>query len=184
MAVAGEVRAQSSQAPTPPQFADSTQAGPARGTVVGDTTASPRRAPQPARGFDAPRWVMVRSALLPAWGQIHNRAWLKAALVAGAELTLIARLVDDTRALDRLEEDIRIAQGRLDDEAEARAVDAYNARLDRRTARAWLLGGLLAYALTDAYVDAHLRNFDVEFGPDPAAESPDGSVRVSARWTF
>ena len=47
-------------------------------------------------------------------------------------------------------------------------VNEYNARLDQRLGRQWLLGAVLAYALIDAYVDANFRGFDIEFLNDPA----------------
>jgi hypothetical protein len=56
-----------------------------------------------------------------------------------------------------------------------------------------MLGGVLAYALVDAYVDAHFRNFDLEFRNDPAltpaGEAPSSAVpapvtRLALRWTF
>jgi hypothetical protein len=61
----------------------------------------------------------------------------------------------------------------------------------------WLLGGMLAYALIDAYVDAHFRTFDIDFRNDPALprdESPEPApgggrhdatgARLSLRWHF
>jgi hypothetical protein len=74
-------------------------------------------------------------------------------------------------------------------------VNEYNARLDQRLSREWLLGGVIAYALVDAYVDAHFRGFDVEFRNDPAlpaGTSPAGpqgggggpGMRLALRWRF
>jgi hypothetical protein len=52
--------------------------------------------------FDRPRWVMLRSLLVPGWGQAHNRAWIKATLLAAGDGTLRWRLVSDERRLTRL----------------------------------------------------------------------------------
>jgi hypothetical protein len=54
-------------------------------------------------------------------------------------------------------------------------------------ARQWLLGGVIVYALLDAYVDAHFRGFDVDFESDPALPGDAGGasrVRASLRWAF
>src|SRR5437867_10082112 len=103
-----------------------------------------RTARDTLRGFDTPRWVMLRSLVFPAWGQLHNHAWWKAASIGGTESYLIGRLVDDRRALDRLNADIDASRAAKDAALEATLVDAYNARSDRYVGRQWWLGALLA----------------------------------------
>src|SRR6185503_6099167 len=44
-------------------------------------------------------WVMLRSLLVPGWGQAHNGAWIKAALVAAGDGTLRVRFFRDERRL-------------------------------------------------------------------------------------
>jgi hypothetical protein len=144
-----------------------------------------RVAPVPAGRFDAPGWVMLRSLAVPGWGQAHNRAWLKAAAVAGAEGWLALAIRGDLGELDRLDAAVAAARAAGDPDAENSAVLAYNARLDRMVSRQWLLGGVVAYALLDAYVDAHFRNFRLEFENDPAL--PGGAppaARLMLRWRF
>jgi flagellar hook-basal body complex protein FliE len=193
--------------------------------------ASPPRArrtlPTPGR-FDQPRWVMLRSLLVPGWGQVHNRAWIKAVLVAAGDGALRVRFFRDERRLNRLNRD---AGGRLGDlnaaigdttaaGAEYRAallsgdqqridaaqaamtaanvrlnaasgtynsvVSAYNALLDTSINRRWVVGGVVLYALIDAYVDAHFRNFDVNLQFDPALPGGTGTpgARLQIRWAF
>ena len=48
------------------------------------------------------------------------------------------------------------------------AVTAYNQRFDASVSRRWLLGAAIAYAVVDAYVDAHFVEFGVQFDRDPA----------------
>ena len=150
---------------------------------------------------EQPRYVMARSLLVPGWGQAHNKKWVKAGLVAGVETWLAVNLYRDQKDLDRLLAEFNTALAdTLDDREDELAVE-YNAVLDQRTGRQWLLGLTLAYALADAYVDAHFRNFDIEFKNDPALpggrppESPSGGagrlpravlpgVRLAFRWDF
>jgi hypothetical protein len=143
---------------------------------------------RPRRGrFDAPRWVMLRSLAVPGWGQLHNGSWLKAAVLGGGEVWIIAGLVDDDRRARQLLAEADLAKAGGDNEGFNAAVDAYNSRLERFVSRQWLLGGVLAYALMDAYVDAHFRDFKVEFEYDRARKGgrpPAGQTRLSLRWDF
>ena len=142
---------------------------------------------------------MLRSLLVPGWGQLHNRSYVKAVAVAAGEGVLVSRLVGDGKDLTTWR--ARVDQAARDEDAEgyAAAATEYNAALDRLVGHQWLLGGVIAYALVDAYVDAHFRDFDIEFRTDPAL--PDGippseqrpargggtrgvGVRAALRWHF
>lgn len=161
---------------------------------VGRTRTPVRAAPAKPARFSEPRYVMFRSLLVPGWGQLYNRSWIKASIFAGLEGWMISGLIDDDRTLKRLSREADEAQARNDETAFDDAVSAYNDRLDRTISRRWFLGGAIAYALVDAYVDAHFRNFEVEFGPDPALPpemQPGGGKskgkaggRMSLRWSF
>jgi len=143
---------------------------------------------RPLRGrFDAPRWVMLRSLVLPGWGQFHNGCWLKAAVLGGGETWVVAGLVDDDRRMRQLRAEADLAKAGGDNDGFNAAVDAYNRRLERFVSRQWWLGGLLVYSLMDAYVDAHFRDFKVEFEYDRALKGgkpPTGQTRLSLRWDF
>ena len=143
------------------------------------------RSPIVLKRFEAPRWVMLRSALLPGWGQIHNRAWLKAIGIGGGEIAFAAQIWRDERELNRLSRLADEAQAANDEVAFGARINAYNARLAAETNRRWLLGGLLAYALVDAYVDAHFANFKAEFDvPPPASDGTSGGARLRVGWSF
>jgi uncharacterized protein DUF5683 len=169
----------------------------AKAPAPADTATRRAAARAPLSGFDAPRWVMARSLVVPGWGQLHNGSWIKAIGVATGEVVLASRMINDNSALDDLNATIEAARNQGNQEAEAAAVEAYNARLDELVRRQWLFGALLAYSLLDAYIDAHFRNFDIEFGRDPALPggqppAPEkrkgmltsGETRVALRWSF
>ena len=162
-----------------------------------DVKAAKRAHADSARthGWSAqPRFVMARSMLLPGWGQAYNRAWYKAGAVAAGEVWMGSRIYNDTQALNDLQD--QIDQARLDGDVdlETSLVNDFNARLDQRIANSWLFGAIVVYAMVDAYVDAHFRNFDFEFKHDPALPNgppPDtphggggGSLRLGLRWRF
>ena len=162
-----------------------------------DTT---RRTLPVKRLLDQPRFVMFRSLAVPGWGQLHNHSDIKAGVVAGIESWLIVRVVQDRGALGDLRAQVDAARLRGDESAYTAAVNSYNSRLEQSTSRQWFLGGALAYALIDAYVDANFKGFDVEFRQDPAlpggppAEptparpggggARGGGMRAALRWHF
>ncbi len=167
--VTGEPQGVPDAATEPGAAADSTRHG-ARARRGAAAAAKAARLPQP-------RWVMLRSLVVPGWGQATNGAWLKAGLVAASEGLLVWGVVGDQGALNRLAGDVTRARLSGDTDAEQSAVNAYNSRLDATTTREYLLGVVVLYALVDAYVDAHFRNFKVEFETDPAL--PDGPPPVT-----
>lgn len=170
-----------------------------------DTTGLDREVAQrPARNargerlrpwHQAPWAIMARSGIAPGWGQWTNgRPW-KALLVTGAEVTAGIRLVDAMRDTDAALERERAALAAGDEAAADRARAEYLAAFDRRATWAWIAGAAVALAMLDAYVDAHLLQFDADFGPDPklfddgepaggrsSGGAPD--LRVGLRLTF
>lgn len=148
---------------------------------------------------EQPRFVMARSLLVPGWGQAHNGAWWKAAVVAGTEGLLGVQVLRDHRELRRLDDRLAALEAAGDSPGYAATVNEYNARLDAAVGRQWLLAGTITLSLIDAYVDAHFRGFGIEFQNDPALPEglpPDpgpmsgrgGSAargsRLALRWTF
>jgi len=109
----------------------------------------------------SPTVAMIRSALLPGWGQWYNDQKWKALLVFGGEAALVGNAIYYNQ---------RVAESTTDDE-----------RRFYRDVRGRFLWWLLAVHLLnvlDAYVDAHLWNFDT--GPDLSfyPEEQEG------RWVF
>ncbi len=143
-----------------------------------------RRVPPPRlTGWNTPSLVMLRSLVFPGGGQIHNRAWLKAGAIGGGEALLVARIVQDKRALNDLNERIDAARAAHDTALEQSLVGDYNSRSDQYVGRQWWLGALLAYSLLDAYIDAHFRNFRVDLTDDPALPPEDrGAAGLRLSW--
>lgn len=125
----------------------------------------------------------MRSLLVPGWGQLHNGSWLKAIGVAAGEVTIGVQILKDERDLDRLfaaAERVRDTDNQRYNEL----ILEYNDRVDQSTRRRWILGGIVVYALLDAYIDAHFANFGVEFENDPALPGGKPGARVRMRWAF
>ncbi len=127
--------------------------GPARavrGRVDVDSTSVGR-----AGGFRAPFWVMMRSAAAPGWGQLHNGSVLKAVVFGGAELGFGYGIWKE----DQLAKDAK------------RQGDFLSADRHGSIKRDYLWWGAFTVLLSlgDAYVDAHLHGFDVEFRDEDSA---------------
>lgn len=122
----------------------------------------------PVSRFDRPKYVMYRSLILPGWGQIHNRSWLKAGAVIAGEGYLGYRIYQDRQDIEELERLAAEAGSRGETELQAVLLEQHNALVDETISRQWILGGVIALALVDAYVDAHFKNFRIEFDTDPA----------------
>jgi hypothetical protein len=117
--------------------------------------------------------VMLRSVLVPGWGQWANGKHLKAIVVAGGEGYLIYRAVH----AGRLESDARDQAKRDPDRETAWLAEADKFNEERRKYTWW---GIFAVVLSmgDAYVDAHLRGFDVEFEPQDQGKGWRAGVRL------
>lgn len=137
------------------------------------------RAVERKKTFDAPGWVMARSLVVPGWGQAHNGAWLKAGLVAATEVYLGLRVIDEERKLNDLEAQVNALPA--EDPMRNAMIDDYNERLDTQTGRQWFLAAVVTYALLDAYVDAHFRDFSIALDVDGHGS---GGGRVALRRTF
>ena len=124
-----------------------------------------------------PGLVMLRSALVPGWGQLTNGRWWKAVLAIGLEGTLEANAIKAGRDARSAEDRYRVTGVAVD------SLDALDFR-ERQRGYWWWTAGAIGLSMLDAYVDAHFKNFDVT----PVASSmprPRGSATwlgLSVRW--
>jgi len=162
-------------------------AGPARAQAPVDSLTGERARPW----HEQPTWIMARSAVVPGWGQFKNGRPLKAGLAIGLEGAIGYKLVDAWKDVEAAaaREDDALSHG---DQAAADAARAdYEEAYNRRATAAWFLAGAVILSMVDAYVDAHLIQFDADFGPDPslpedASSATPGSsgARVALCWSF
>ncbi len=95
---------------------------------------------------------MLRSLALPGWGQFYNGQWFKALIVVGAQSALVGYAVHYNN------------KSRIFPEGSSGREDS----LDRRNGMFWLMALTKLLSMVDAYVDAHLYDFDA--GPDLALQ--------------
>jgi hypothetical protein len=130
----------------------------------------------------------MRSAAVPGWGQVTNGKPKKAVLQLGVQTYLLTRIVIETREAGEATREVDRLQG-LGDEglageislAQDKADDHYRRRRD--LIFWWILAAF--YGGMDAYVDAHLGDFEKEIEEgktlfseiDPAARSVQLGIR-------
>lgn len=105
----------------------------------------------------SPTGALLRSLVLPGWGQFYNRAWWKGLLVIGGEATLAAIAVrqylkskdylSKARETSGAESDYNLSQ-----------YQHYQVEAEKY---GWFFVGVLVFSMLDAYVDAHLYDWDV-----------------------
>ena len=146
---------------------------------------SAARASQPKT---APFKVMMRSAVLPGWGQLYNHQPIKAALVIGGEGFLIGSALRELKLQNDAKQ--RAADAALAGDTAGRNTAELEAEIHRNRKIDWIWWGLAAHLLSmaDAYVDAHLSTFDSDFGREesllPPRPGPGPAVSLAFRVHF
>ncbi|MEA3408778.1 MAG: DUF5683 domain-containing protein [Candidatus Eisenbacteria bacterium] len=124
--------------------------------------------------------AMTASAAYPGLGQLLNGAEPKAAIISAVETFLVAGLiVEDRRARNSL----RLYKQTSDE----RYYDEYSEHFDNRQTLVWWAVIAALYGLADAYVDAHLADFDDSTAPQVESsfgESGDGGGELRVGLTF
>jgi len=122
----------------------------------------------------SPTGALLRSMVIPGWGQLYNGKPLKAVIYAGAQLSFIyaAHVQNDRyhhyRALE------------MDDYA-----DFYQ---NDRNRQLWWLFGITLLSMGDAFVDAHLYGFDISddlsmnISPSISPDFKDCRVGFTVSW--
>ena len=107
---------------------------------------------QPAR-------AAIYSALLPGGGQIYNGAYLKAGLVAGVQGYLLWTAIYNDGKRDEYRDKAQNAPNEILQLNYANKSREYKAKV---TNDIWWMGITAGLSVLDAYVDAHLYNFEAD----------------------
>ncbi len=91
----------------------------------------------------SPRSAMIRSLLFPGWGQWYNNKKFKALLIFGTQAGLLVNSISLNQKLVQ-------SQDEWDREF----------YINNRNLSVWWLVGVTLFSITDAFVDAHLSDFD------------------------
>ena len=100
--------------------------------------------------YKSPKGAMIRSAILPGWGQVYNNKFLKALVYMGGEVYFVIKYIELDDELKNLRIDfektgqVLINQKDLEDKEH------------ERNGWGWFFTAGYLLAIGDAFVDAHL----------------------------
>jgi len=124
-----------------------------------DSTPAPR-AEAPRQVWPNPTVILVKSMVVPGWGQITNRRYLKAAVAIGLESWFIAGAVTEWKRANDARDEFRAEGGDINHFYE------YEFHNGNKNDYLWALGVTVFISMFDAYVDAHLRPYRDDRIPD------------------
>ena len=137
----------------------------------------------PAPHRSKPMYVMLRSAVLPGWGQMYNRKYIKGLGVIAGEGFLAYKAWDEFQKEQDAADRISLADTIEDDAAREAALAEATADRDQHMNQKinWIWWGVAAHLLqmVDAYVDAHLSTFEADFGPTDAESGAGTEPRLT-----
>jgi len=108
----------------------------------------------------SPFGALLRSVAFPGGGQFYNRKTLKGSVIFAAESGLIiAAVVEWQRRDQHLRNFSQLPSGSPDKASEFEFYQYYR---DMRNTHLWSAAGIVFFSMLDAYVDAHLFNFERE----------------------
>ncbi len=105
-----------------------------------------------------PTGALFRSVFVPGWGQFYNRKYIKSAVIAGIEIYLINEAYH-YRHKANIHKD-HFTSAVIDTAYRDAEFALYEKALDKRGNASWFLAATIFFSMFDAYVDAHLSDFD------------------------
>jgi hypothetical protein len=113
----------------------------------------------------SPSGAMLRSLAFPGWGQFYSEKYFKAAVVFGIEAALALSVSYQNDQMHR-----------FDKMGDTEAGKFYR---NDRNRLIWWLAGFAIFSMGDAYVDAHLFNYDISPG---LSLSVSPMMELTLRW--
>lgn len=155
----------------------------ARDSIRQNIEYSERRLPQEKKIRKPwPTGALLLSAAIPGGGQFYNRKYIKTILYGGTELYLLSYVRWRWKQMD---EHWRNVENAEDDIIKAEQFSLYERRRDSRNIHIWLTALVVFVSMFDAYVDAHLADFDQ---PDKAFDvflaPEDDRIQLSLVYNF
>jgi hypothetical protein len=106
----------------------------------------------------SPTWAIIQSLILPGLGQFYNEAYWKAPIFLGGAGTLTYFIIADWKQYDKFQKIYDNSTTQLGKDTSNNYKEFYR---DRRDKLGFYLLGVYILAAVDAYVGAHLFDFDV-----------------------
>ncbi len=128
------------------------------GQTERDSTITKVSQPDTLLEKKSPMGALLRSVVFPGWGQFYNRKYFKGVVVFGAETTFITLAAIEWSRMNKHKKNFQNPDY-PDRYWEFEQFEFYE---DRRNLFLWITAGIVFLSMFDAYVDAHLYNFDKE----------------------
>jgi hypothetical protein len=106
----------------------------------------------------SPMGALLRSVALPGWGQFYNKKYFKSAVVFGAETTFLTLAAIEWYRMNKHKRNFQ----NPDHPDRYWEFEQFQFYEDQRNMYLWITAGIVFISMFDAYVDAHLYNFDKE----------------------
>ena len=121
----------------------------------------------------SPKGAMIRSAIIPGWGQVYNKKYVKALVYLGGEMYFASRYISLDDKIKKMADD-GIDESIIEDKEH------------ERNGWLWLLGAGYLLALGDAFVDAHLYGLydDTKLSVGLRTDDRSGSLQMQMNLTF
>lgn len=104
----------------------------------------------------------IKSVILPGWGQYYVESYFKSALFLGAEATFVYLILDNHSKYMAAKDDYEAAKAAGEDSyVLSRLESTMEAHHNNRDQTAFYMLGVHVLSAIDAYVGAHLFEFDV-----------------------
>ena len=105
----------------------------------------------------SPTGAMIRSLVFPGWGQWYNNKKLKALLIFGTEVGLLANSIYLNQKYLEWNQKFKGSEPGYEQDVIIANREFY---INNRNSSNWWLVGAILFSIADAFVDAHLSNFD------------------------
>jgi hypothetical protein len=172
---AGGPRAVAQEQGTRPTGTDSVFIGAPDTIRLTDAGTAPREAKSP--------WgAVARSAIIPGWGQYYTEQYWKIPLIVGVSGFLIYGIVSENKQFQQYADDYEASITPENPSGDLTLKSYREYYRDRRdTYAVWMLVTYLIQ-LADAYVDAHLYDFDVSDDLSGSVTILPGAASFTLRW--
>ncbi len=106
-----------------------------------------------------PTGALFRSAIIPGWGQVYNKQYIKAVIYGGTEIALAYTTSHYWKQMDTHQKNFMNSTDRT---YQAQEYFYYQNSRDNRNLFLWLTGLTFFISIFDAYVDAHFADYNVQ----------------------
>lgn len=90
----------------------------------------------------SPSGALLRSLAVPGWGQLYNKKYFKAVVIAGGQGILLGTAIVEWKRASDSKKDLDF--------------EGYRIHTNNRNLFLWLYAGATVFSMIDAYVDSHL----------------------------